>query len=127
MLEEIEFLKKQSVKAYELSKRAFEEENYNWSIFLLEQAIQLLLKYLLALKVGYYPKTHRLSKLFEEVSELYPEFYEFYKKNRDTFTVIEDSYLLSRYLGKEYEKEDVKDKFELYEKLRKMVEKHEGD
>jgi len=126
MIEEIEFLKKQSLKAYELSKRAFEDENYNWSIFLLEQAIQLLIKYLLALKIGHYSKTHKLSRLFEEISELHPEFYEFYRKNRDKFTVIEDSYLLSRYLGKEYEKEDVEDKFKLFEELKKMVEKYES-
>ena len=126
MLEEIEFLRKQSVKAYDLSKKAFELGNYNWSIFLLEQAIQLLIKYLLALKVGYYSKTHKLSKLFEEISELYPEFLEFYNKNRDKFTVIEDSYLLSRYLGKDYTKEDLENKFELFEELMKMVEKYES-
>ncbi len=68
-----------------MSRRAFEDGDYNWSIFLLEQAIQLLIKYLLALKIGYYPKTHRPSKLFEELSELYPEFYEFYRQNRDKF------------------------------------------
>ncbi len=126
MLEEIKFLKKQSLKAYDLSKRAFEDKNYNWSIFLLEQAIQLLIKYLLALKIGHYSKTHRLSKLFEEISELYPEFYEFYRQNRDKLTVIEDSYILSRYLGKEYKKEDVEDKFELFEKLKRIVEKYES-
>ena len=126
MIKEIEFLKKQSLKAYELSRRAFEDGNYNWSIFLLEQAIQLLIKYLLALKIGHYSKTHKLSRLFEEISELYPEFYELYRKNRDKFTVIEDSYLLSRYLGKEYEKEDVEDKFKLFEELKKMVERYES-
>ncbi len=126
MLEEIMFLKRQSLRAYKLSRKAFEDGDYNWSIFLLEQAIQLLIKYLLALKIGHYSKTHRLSKLFEELSELYPEFYEFYRQNRDKFTVVEDSYLLSRYLGKEYEKEDVEDKFELFERLKEMVEKYEG-
>lgn len=126
MLEEIEFLKRQSMRAYDLSKKAFESGNYNWSMFLLEQAIQLLIKYLLALKVGHYSKTHKLSKLFEEISELYPEFLEFYKQNRDKFTVIEDSYLLSRYLGKEYEKEDVENKFELFKELMKMVKKYES-
>ena len=81
---------------------------------------------MLALKIGHYSKTHKLSRLFEEISELYPEFYEFYRENRDKFTVIEDSYLLSRYLGKEYEKEDVEDKFKLFEELKKMVEKYES-
>ncbi len=40
--------------------------------------------------------------------------------------MVEDSYLLSRYLGKEYEREDVEDKFELFEKLMGIVEKYEG-
>jgi len=126
MLKEIEFLKRQSLKAYDVAKKAFDDENYNWSIFLLEQAIQLLIKYLLALKIGYYSKTHRLSELFEEISEICPECYEFYLRNRDKFTVIEDSYIFSRYLGKEYKREDVENKFELFEKLRRIVEKHES-
>ena len=125
MREEIEFLKNQSLNAYELSKKAFEDENYNWAIFLLEQAIQLLIKYLLSLKIGYFSKTHRLSTLFEEISEVIPEFREFYEKNRYKLEVIEDSYLLSRYLGKTYRKEDVEDKFEIYESLRELVELHE--
>ena len=125
MREEIEFLKKQSLNAYDLSKKAFQDGNHNWAIFLLEQAIQLMIKYLLAFKIGYFSKTHKLKTLFEEVSELYPEFHEFYRNNRHKLEVIEDSYLLARYLGKDYSREDVEDKFELFEELKKMVEKYE--
>ncbi len=99
---------------------------YNWSIFLLEQAIQLLLKYTLALSVGYFSKTRKLAHLFEEVFTVYPEFKRFYLENRDKIKIIEDSYLLSRYLGKDYRKEDVEDKFEVYERLKKLVEEHES-
>ena len=126
MRSEISFLREQSQKAYELAKKAFEDENYNWSIFLIEQALQLLLKYLLASKVGYFSKTHRPSALFEEASEISDEFRKFYEENRDKIVVVEDSYLLSRYLGKKYGKEDVEDKFILYEKLEELVKKHEG-
>ncbi len=99
---------------------------YNWLIFLLEQAIQLLLKYTLALSVGYFSKTHKLTHLFEEVFTVYPEFKRFYLEDRDKIKIIEDSYLLSRYLGKDYRKEDVEDKFEVYERLKKLVEKYES-
>jgi len=127
MRDEIEFLKKQSLNAFSLSKRAYKDNKYNWAIFLIEQAIQLLIKYLLALKIGYYSKTHRLSALFDELSEIYPEFREFYSKNRDKLQIIEDSYLQSRYLGKEYSRDDVEDKFEIYLKLKSMIEKYESD
>ncbi len=95
MREEIAFLREQSQKAYELAKRAFEDENYNWMIFLIEQALQLLLRYILALRIGYFSKTHRLSTLFEEASEISDEFRKFYEENRDKIAVVEDSYLLS--------------------------------
>lgn len=127
MKEEIIFLKKQSANAYTLSKKAFIDGDYNWSLFLLEQAIQLLLKYFLALKVGYFTKTHKLSKLFEEATLISNSFGEFYEKNRDKLEIIEESYLLARYLGKEYKRKDVENKFEIYESLKELVEKHESN
>ena len=63
---------------------------YNWLIFLLEQAIQLLLKYTLALSVGYFSKTHKLTHLFEEVFTVYPEFKRFYLEDRDKIKIIEE-------------------------------------
>ena len=82
-----------------LQKKPFWRIGYNWLIFLLEQAIQLLLKYTLALSVGYFSKTHKLTHLFEEVFTVYPRLERFYLENRDKIKIIEDSYLLSRYLG----------------------------
>lgn len=120
---EILFFKKQSVN--ELAKKAF-LDRLQLVNFLLEQLIQLLLKYTLALSVGYFSKTHKLTHLFEEVFTVYPEFKRFYLENRDKIKIIEDSYLLSRYLGKDYRKEDVEDKFEVYERLKKLVEEHES-
>jgi HEPN domain-containing protein len=78
--EEILFFKKRALESYDLSKKAFEDRKYAWSLFLLEQACQLMLKYFLALKVGYFSKTRDLKLLFEEASEISKEFEEFYSR-----------------------------------------------
>ncbi len=51
-------------------------------MFHLEQALQLLLKYILAKEVGYFSKTHSPSVLGEEVRRIYPEIAEVFDRNR---------------------------------------------
>lgn len=126
MKEEIRILKERARRAVELSHKAFEDKNYDWSIFLLEQACQLLIKYILALKIGYFSKTHSLSRLFEEASEISKNFSAFYNKYREKIALLEDAYINSRYLGRAYKKEDIKGLFLVFEKLLEVIEKHES-
>lgn len=53
-------------------KKAFEalEEKPRFVLFFPEQAIQLYIKYILAKEFGDYPKTHKISLLFEEFSKI---------------------------------------------------------
>jgi HEPN domain-containing protein len=64
MAEGIEFLKKRSKEFYENAKSLFRKRKYNLSAFNLEQSCQLFLKYLIAKKVGDWPKTHYLKEKF---------------------------------------------------------------
>jgi len=126
MKEEIRVFKERAEGAFELSNKSFGDKNYDWSIFLLEQGCQLLIKYILALKIGYFSKTHSLSRLFEEANEISKDFSKFYDKYREKIAILEDAYINSRYLGKTYKKEDVKDLFLVFEKLLEVIKKHES-
>ena len=124
--EEITILKDRAVKAYERAQEAYQAKDYDWSIFLLEQAAQLLVKYFLALKTGYFPRTHSLIRLLEEASYINQEFKDYIKEHRDTLLALEDAYIRARYLPSSYASEDVENKFDLFKKLLRLVEKHES-
>ena len=126
MREEIAVLKERAVKAYQRSLEAFERGDYDWSVFLLEQALQLLVKYFLAIKIGYFPRTHSLSLLLEEAGQIDGEFLRFLEENRDALAFLEDAYISSRYLPRRYRREELEGKFGLFEKLARLVERHES-
>ena len=99
------------------------KEFYDLCMFHLEQALQLLLKYILAKRVGYFSKTHSLITLNEEVRKVEPEISEFLDKNRRLLRELERAYIGARYLPFTYEKEEaeealnfVKRVFEMYER-----------
>jgi HEPN domain-containing protein len=122
MKREIEILRRRALQAFETSKDMFNRGYYDWSIVMLEQAIQLLLKYYLAREVGYFSKTHELEKLFNEAGQLNGKISELFKENLDAIRVISDSYISGRYLPREYSKEDVAGKFSIFEKLREIID-----
>lgn len=100
MKEEIDILRVRAIAAHGKALDAFKAGDYDWSAFLLEQALQLLVKYFLALKIGYFPKTYSLSQLMEEAGQLDPRFSEFLEKNRDAVSFLEDvTYHLGTCLG----------------------------
>ena len=70
-----------------------------------EQACQLALKYVLASRAGYYPHTHSLRRLFEEVRAVKPELWSLYERYMFAFEVMEDAYLGARYLPRRYSRD----------------------
>jgi len=60
-----------SLKKFEkASEYFFKDGIYDLSAFHVEQTFQLYLKYILAREIGYFPKTHSISKLFKELSKI---------------------------------------------------------
>jgi len=70
-----------------------------------EQVCQLALKYVLASRAGYYPHTHSLRRLFEEVRAVKPELWSLYERHKFAFEVMEDAYLGARYLPRRYSRD----------------------
>jgi HEPN domain-containing protein len=107
MREEIEVFLDRAKKFEMAGEHFFKNGIYDLSAFHIEQAFQLYLKYILAKEIGYFPRTHSLSKLFKELSKIDKGFYDFYKKNEIILKDVEDAYILSRYFPREYSKEEV--------------------
>ena len=49
---------------------------------------QLYLKFILAKELGYFPKTHSLSKLFKELARIDKKFHDFYEENEIILRIL---------------------------------------
>jgi len=123
---EIEFLKEKSRKFYLNAIYLFKNCIYDLSAFNLEQSCQLLLKYLIAKKVGDWPKTHYLETLIKRVSEVYEkeEIYNYYLENELFFDDLTDSYFTARYIPKEFNKSLTQKLLDGYQNFLKFIEEN---
>jgi len=100
-------LKKRAKAFLEDAKVDFARGDYDLVLFHVEQFLQLFLKYLLYQKIGDYPKTHSVVRLVRDLIKVYEskELQEFYDESLETLYLLEESYIASRYLPREYGKE----------------------
>ena len=116
-LEEYKLLLERSRRFYETALMQISRRFYDLSAFSLEQSLQLYLKAHL-LKLGLdYPRTHSVRRLLELIYEVTKNGK--VKELTSRFSVelgsLEDAYITSRYVAREYSLEEV-------ERLRKVVE-----
>ncbi len=101
-----------------------EKEFYDLAVFHLEQSLQLLFKYILAAKIGYFSKTHSLVLLKEEIRNVLPEFASFLDEHHQHLRELERAYIGARYLPFKYEKEEA---MKLLEVVKKIFERAENE
>lgn len=120
----VDFLKRRAKEFWERAKEDFREKRYNLTALDVEQAIQLWIKYLIFIKAGDFPKTYYLNRLFHELSQVYDcnEIFEFYKKHPLEVRSIEDAYITSRYLPREFTEEEVENILKFAETIFKFLE-----
>jgi len=82
--------------------------DYDVASFLSEQAVQLHLKSILLEKLGDYPRTHSISSLVSIIKKTagYEALMRFLEENRMGLRLMEDAYISSRYLVREFAKEE---------------------
>ncbi|HWP31856.1 MAG TPA: HEPN domain-containing protein [Fimbriimonadales bacterium] len=103
-----DFLKQRAKDFWEEADILKKNRKYNLAAFHLEQACQLWLKYLIQKNTGEFPKTHSFERLINEFVRVYPEsepLSVFFHKSPLFFSTLEDAYITSRYLPKEYSEE----------------------
>jgi len=121
--EEVEILRRRAEEFTDLAKRLDREGLYSLAAFSAEQAMQLTLKYILAKQLGYFPRTHSMTKLFNELASLDISFKQFYEKHELVLKHLEDSYILSRYLPREYNKAEVAEMLKVLDRFREELGK----
>jgi|SRR5579875_748964 HEPN domain-containing protein len=124
-----EFLKERGLRFYEEAKGDSEKGYYDFCLFHTEQMLQLLLKYLIAIKTDDFPRTHSLSRLFKDVAKLYGEkVMNLYRENVSTITALHEAYTGARYIDVEFDKEIAAEVLKFGEKFLKLLEElaHNG-
>ncbi|MGB7291108.1 MAG: HEPN domain-containing protein [Thermodesulfobacteriota bacterium] len=118
-----EFLKQRGLRFLEEAVGDYEKEYYDFCLFHTEQMLQLLLKYLIAVKTDDFPRIHSISKLFRNVAELYGDnVMEFYKDNVSIIIALEEAYIGARYVDIEFNKEIAGEAIKFGEIFMKLVE-----
>ena len=106
-IREAEALKRRSMSFLEEAERLYGEAKYDLAAFMAEQACQLYLKYKLLIHVGTYPRTHSVKHLLSELAKLKPELSEMLDRYALELGALEDAYIASRYLPREYSRGEV--------------------
>lgn len=105
----VSLLRRRSKRALERALRDLDAGDYDGAVFDAEQAVQLYLKSIILEYTDATPRTHNLRQLIGVVGRLLGaenEFNEFIRRNRFKLHTLEDAYYSSRYLPKEFTKED---------------------
>ena len=102
-----ELLKKRALSFLRDARSDFEHGDYDLVLFHIEQFIQLYSKYLLYIKIGDYPKTHSIIRLLKDVAKVYDDrsIDDFVSRNLEALYLLEEAYISSRYLPREYDQD----------------------
>jgi len=117
-------LKKRARAFLKSAKADFERGDYDLVLFHVEQFLQLYLKYLLYLKLGDYPKTHSVTRLLRDLRRVRREdvLDKFYDENLEMINLLEEAYITSRYLPREYDEIIARRALEFAEKALEVME-----
>lgn len=100
------------------------EGSYDIAAFMAEQAVQLFLKSVIFELTGEVPRTHACRQLMSALRDLLgcSSLDDFIRENRSLFIRLEEAYIGSRYLPREYEKEEAEELVHFAEKVIELVD-----
>ncbi|QOJ78867.1 HEPN domain-containing protein [Infirmifilum lucidum] len=120
---EAEVLRERANEFLIAAEDLFSKGFYDLAAFSVEQYCQLIVKYKLLVKVGYYPRTHSLVSLIRELSKVAPQVKVLLEEDEVIIARIEDAYIGSRYLPRRYSRREVEDMLKFVkDKFRRVVE-----
>jgi len=105
---EVDLLKERSALFYQAALDDQRVGRTDFILFHCEQALQLAVKYLIAKKYGYFPRTHDLFSLLEMLKDSDPHLYSEFKENAELIDLMEDAYVGARYLPRHYSPESAR-------------------
>lgn len=122
MVGEDRILSERAYRFLEVAKYLMNKEYYDLAIFNMEQFCQLILKSKLLRKVGTYPRTHSLLTLINALNEAVGgELSEFIERETIYLSSLEDAYIVSRYLPREYGRREAEMLFSFIERFEERM------
>ena len=121
---EVEYLLRRSKEFLETAKLQIERGMLALAALSLEQALQLFLKARLLERGVLYPRIHDVRRLIEILVEVDPDLKELdnlLKKYQVELSLLEDAYITSRYVPKDFSEEEVKRLLKVVEEVMKAV------
>jgi len=117
-----ELLKKRALSFLKDAVIDYEREDYDLVLFHVERFVQLYSKYLLYKKIGDYPKTHSVIRLLRDLAKVYGdcELSKVISENLEALYLLEESYVSSRYIPREYDKEIASKMLKLAERVQEV-------
>ena len=122
--EEVKFFIDKANKFFDTALYNYNKGNYDLALFNIEQACQLYIKAKLLELSGEFPKTHDLIFLLRELGKYKKEeeIERFIKENLTNLSRLVDLYITSRYMVREFYKEDCDLAIDLFKKLKELLE-----
>jgi len=107
---------------FEEAEEAYAKGCFGFAVFFVEQAMELLIKYLLAKLVGDYPKAHKLSLLLSDPSRVMGEGIErLVRENERMLSIVELACIGARYLDYSYSETIARGSLELSRRFLEVV------
>ncbi len=107
-IDEVRLLRRRAKAFLERALDSLNAGDYDVSCFLAEQAVQLHLKSILLEEFGDYPRTHSISLLVSILKKApsYESLVKLLEERKRDVRLMEDAYIASRYLAREYTREE---------------------
>lgn len=120
---EVEFLRKRALNFLSNGKELLKKKVFDIAAFNFEQFCQLYLKHKLFLLIGDFPKTHSIKSLLHELEKVKgKKVRKFVEKNASVIGNLESAYITSRYLPREFTRDEVKEMFTFSREFKKFVD-----
>jgi len=122
-------LRGRSLRMLESAKRSLGSGDYDIAAFMAEQAVQLFLKSLILEASGEIPRTHSIRQLLNALSLVLGkqgDIDQFVERSRSLLIRLEEAYINSRYVLREYERVEAEELVGFAEEVLKFVEALRG-
>jgi len=127
---EVSLLRDRSLRMLRSAKRCLLDGDYDIAAFMADQAVQLYLKSVIFELTGEVPRVHAVRRLMRVLRELLGKpslIDDFVRKNRSMLIRLEEACVGSRYMPREYEREEAEELVEFAEEAIGFVESVKGE
>jgi len=121
---EVDLLRNRSLRMLSSARRSLLDRDYDIAAFMADQAVQLYLKAVILELTGEVPRVHAVRQLMYALKELLGKsnlFDDFVREKRSLLIRLEEAYISSRYLPREYEREEAEELINFSEKVIEFV------